>query len=152
MGTCIREHYKNAAVVSLDRRIFHLEPAHDPRVVAEAAALPFRDRAFDFVLCSLLLHHYSNECAAGLVRDLLRIPRQALIVLDLERHPVPYSFLQVTRPLFGWSALTIHDGCISVAASFKPGELHSIAKLAGATKAMIQTHRPWFRISAIISP
>jgi SAM-dependent methyltransferase len=152
MSKQIRKMYKNAFVVSLDHRILNLQPAAPPRVVAEAAVLPFRERSFDYVLCSLVPHHYRDECAVALIRELLRIPRQALIILDLDRHPVAYSFLPVTGWLFGWSELTIHDGCISVAAGFKARELFSIAELAGATRAVIRNHRPWFRISAVILP
>jgi ubiquinone/menaquinone biosynthesis C-methylase UbiE len=151
MGKCIRESYKNAAVVSLDHRIGHLRPAAPPRVVAEAFTLPFRNRSFDFVLCSSLLHHFSDRCAAALVGDLLRFSRRALIVLDLERHPLAYSFLPLTRWLFRWSELTVHDGCISVAASFRANELRWIAEKAGAKEIVVQRHWPWFRISAIIS-
>jgi SAM-dependent methyltransferase len=126
MGQRVRKIYSNAIVVSLDHRIAHLFPAAAPRVVAEAAALPFRSRSFDFVLCSSLLHHYSDECAIALVRELLRFPRQALLVLDLERHPIAYSFLPLSRWLFGWSELTINDGCTSVAAGSKAVELQLI--------------------------
>lgn len=152
MGRRIRGKYKNAHIVSLDHRIIHLQRATAPKVAAEATALPFRDRSFDFVLCSLVLHHYSDECAAEMARELLRFARQALIVVDLDRHPVPYSFLPLTGWLFGWSQLTIHDGRISVAAGFKASELGLIAELAGGSKSIVRRHWPWFRISAVISP
>lgn len=152
MGKCIRRSYRNANVVSLDRRTAHLRPAEPPRVAAEALALPFRERSFDFVLCSSLLHHFSGQCAAALVREFLPIARQAVIVLDLERHCLAYSFLPLTSWLLGWSELTVHDGCISVAASFKTNELHWIAKEAGAAEAVVRRHLPWFRISLVMRP
>jgi SAM-dependent methyltransferase len=151
MGKCIRARYKNAVVVSLDHRIGHLRPAAPPQVVAEASTLPFRDRSFDFVLCSSLLHHFSDRCAAALVGELLRFSRRALIVLDLERYPLAYSFLPWTSWLFRWSELTVHDGCISVAASFTANELRWIAENAGAKETVIQRHWPWCRVSAVIS-
>jgi SAM-dependent methyltransferase len=150
MGRRILESYKNALVVSLDHRIAHLRSAPPPRVVAEAPALPFSDRSFDFVLCSLLLHHFSDRRAAALVGELLRFSRRALIILDLERHPVSYSFLPLTSWLFRWSELTVHDGCISVAASFKPNELRAIAEQAGVKETVIRRHWPWFRISVVM--
>jgi hypothetical protein len=152
MGKQIRKIYRNALVVSLDHRISHLSPAAAPRVVAEADALPFRDRSFDFLLCSLFLHHYSDECAVALVRELLRFPRQALILLDLDRRSIAHSFLPFTRWLFGWNELTIHDGCASVAAGFKASELQLIGEMAGASKVVVRNHRPWFRISAVVFP
>ena len=152
MGKCIRGSYKNAVVVSLDHWIAHLRPAAPPRVIAELSALPFRDRSFDFVLCSSLLHHFSDRCAAALVDELLRFSRRALIVLDLERHPLAYSFLPLTSWVLRWSELTVHDGCISVAASFKARELRLIAERPGAKETVIQRHWPWLRISATITP
>lgn len=151
MGKCIRRSYKNAAVVSLDRRIGHLRRAAPPRVVADAFALPFRDHSFDFVFCSLLLHHFPNRRAVELVGKLLRIARRALIVLDLERHPLAYFFLPLTAWLFYWSKITVHDGCASVAASFKADELHRIGQEAGANNARVRRHWPWCRISMVIS-
>jgi len=151
-GTRIRKTYRNTFVVSLDHRIAHLRHAAPPRLVATASALPFIDRSFDFVLCSLLLHHFSDQCATALVAQLLRFPRRALIILDLERHSIAHSFLPLTSRFFRWSELTVHDGCTSVAAGFTVDELRRIAQQAGAKKIKIERHWPWFRISAVVSP
>ena len=151
MGECIRRSYKDAVVVSLDHRIAHLRRAAPPRVVADAFALPFRGQSFDFVLCSLFLHHFPHPRVVALVGKLLCLARRALIVLDLERHPLAYSFLPSTRWLFDWSEITVHDGCVSVAAGFKVDELRRIGQEAGAKEAVIQRHWPWFRISMMIS-
>jgi hypothetical protein len=75
-----------------------------------------------------------------------------VIVLDLERHSLAYSFLPLTRWLLGWSELTVHDGCVSVAANFRADELRSIAKEAGAKEAVTRRHWPWFRISLVMRP
>ncbi len=150
MGKCISRSYKHAVVVSLDHRITHLRPATPPRVVADAFALPFRDHSFDYVFCSLLLHHFSDRRAVALVGKLLRFARRALIVLDVERHPLAYFFLPLTRWLLYWSDLTVHDGRVSVAASFKADELRGIGQQAGAKEAQIRRHWPWFRISMVI--
>ncbi len=150
-GTLIRKTYRNAFVVSLDHQMAHLRLAAPPRLVAAASALPFIDRSFDFVLCSLLLHHFSDRCAAALIGELLRFPRRALIILDLERHSIAHSFLPLTRRLFRWSELTVDDGRKSVAAGFRVNELRYIAQQAGAKQIEILRHWPWFRISAVIS-
>lgn len=63
MGRCVTRHFRNASVVSLDHREFHLRRAPSPRVVAEALKLPFSKRAFDLVLCSSVLHHFA-DCEA----------------------------------------------------------------------------------------
>jgi ubiquinone/menaquinone biosynthesis C-methylase UbiE len=150
MGTRIREAYRNSFVVSLDHRMIHLNEAASPRLVADASALPFRERSFDFILCSLLLHHFSDCQATALIAQLLRFGRRALIVLELERHPISYAFLPLTKWLFRWTDLTVHDGCASVVAAFRVAELGNIVQRAGAGKPEVRKHRPWFRISAVL--
>jgi ubiquinone/menaquinone biosynthesis C-methylase UbiE len=150
MGECIRRRFRDAVVVSLDHRSFHMSNSPGPRVVADAFQLPFGPRAFDFVLCSSVLHHFSDCQVIELIAELRRFARRALIVLDLERHPLPYYFLPMTRRLFRWSPLTVHDGRISVAASFRPEELAYLAQVAIGNPVKVQRHWPWFRISVVV--
>jgi SAM-dependent methyltransferase len=150
MGRVIRRHFPGATVVSLDYRASHLRLGQGPRVAADAFQLPFPPRSFDFVLCSLFLHHFPDKQAVELIATLRRTSRRALIVLDLERHPFPYHFLPATRRLLRWSPMTVHDGVISVAAAFRPEEMRALARAAGAAAESVRTHRPWFRLSAII--
>src|SRR5207247_3702340 len=58
-GAGIRRSHPLATVTSLDCRISHLEAAAAPRVVADAFHLPFPQKSFDVVFCSLLLHHFA---------------------------------------------------------------------------------------------
>jgi hypothetical protein len=102
------------------------------------------------VLCSSFLHHFSDCEAIELIAELRRFARRALIVLDLERHPLPYHFLTMTKRLFGWSALTLHDGPISVAAGFRPEELAHLAHVAISNRVGARRHWPWFRISVVV--
>jgi SAM-dependent methyltransferase len=150
MGGVIRDHFPGAQVVSLDYRASHLCLGQGARVAANAFQLPFRPKSFDFVLCSLFLHHFSDGQAAELIAGLREIARRAVIVLDLERHPVPYYFLPLTRRLLRWSEMTVHDGVISVAAAFRPEEIGALARAAGSAEVRVRRHLPWFRLSAII--
>jgi SAM-dependent methyltransferase len=150
MGGVIRAHFPGATVVSLDYRASHLRLGQGPRVAANAFQLPFRPRSFDFALCSLFLHHFSNSEAVQLIAGLRETATRAAIVLDLERHPVPYYFLPLTRRLLRWSEMTVHDGVISVAAAFRPEEIRALARAAGGDAVRVGRHLPWFRVSAII--
>ncbi len=76
--------------------------------------------------------------------------RRALLLLDLERHPVAYHFLPMAKRVFDWCPLTVHDGPMSVAAAFRVEELASMAHAAGATVLAAQRHWPWFRISVVV--
>jgi SAM-dependent methyltransferase len=150
MGGVIRRNFPGATVVSLDYRASHLRQGQGPRVAADAFQLPFGPKTFDFVLCSLFLHHFSDGQAAQLIAALREIAGRAVIVLDLERHPVPYYFLPLTRRLLRWSEMTVHDGIISVAAAFRPEEIRALARAAGGEAVRVRRHLPWFRLSAII--
>jgi SAM-dependent methyltransferase len=150
MGRCITRHFQHAKVVSLDHREFHLRDAASPRVVADALHLPFPKQSFDFVLCSSVLHHFPDCEVVEIIRSLRHYARCALLLLDLERHPLAYRFLPMTRRIFGWSPLTLHDGPVSVAAAFRLEELVSLARAAGANTVAGRKHRPWFRVSVVV--
>ena len=150
MGRTIRGRFPGATVVSLDYRPSHLRLGQGPRVAADAFQLPFRPRSFDFVLCSLFLHHFSDSQVVELIAALRQIAGKALIVLDLERHPFPYHFLPATRRLLRWSPMTVHDGVISVGAAFRPAEILALVRASGGPPVRVRRHLPWFRLSAVI--
>lgn len=150
MGQCIREAFPNAKVLLTDYRLAHLRSAALPRLAADAFSLPFHPGTFDFVVCSSVLHHFPDNEVVDLIRQIRFLARRALIILDLERHPIPYYILPVTRRVFGWSTLTLHDGPISVAAGFRSEELASLTHAAGPSAVTIRKHRPWFRLSAVV--
>jgi len=75
------------------------------------------------------------------------VARKAVLVIDLERHPIPYYFIAWSRPLLGWDPVTVHDGAISVEAAFRPQELESLAVRAGLRNPRARTFRPAFRIA-----
>jgi SAM-dependent methyltransferase len=147
LAASLQRHFPLAHVVSCDTSLRNLHAAALPKLAADAFRLPFRQRTFDVVTCSLLLHHFADADVVHLLREMASVSRRLLVVNDLERHPVAHRFLALTRPLFGWHPITVHDGRRSVAAGFLPGELLSLAHRAGLPKARVHRHLPWFRLS-----
>jgi ubiquinone/menaquinone biosynthesis C-methylase UbiE len=145
----IEEALPGTRVVSLDRNAVNLTAAPEPKVLADAFSLPFRDGSFDFVLSSLFLHHFENSTIVTLLREFGRVARKAVLISDLERHRLPYWFLPASRLYFKWHWMTVHDGMISVRAAFTPDELRDLATAAGLQSVEVQTHRPAFRISVV---
>ncbi len=148
-GQVIRGVRPLARVTSFDYRIEHLTAAPQPRVVGNAFRLPFRDGSFDFVFCSLFLHHFEDAAVSELLRGFGAIARRAVVVVDLERGPGAYYFTPLTTWLFRWNRITLHDAPASVEASFKKGELEALAREAGLACVEVRRHRPWARLSLV---
>lgn len=148
-GREIRAAFPGARVTSLDLQLRNLNLADAPRVVADAFALPFGPASFDYVFCSLFLHHFEDAAVAELLRAFARLARRGVVVTDLERHALAAGFLPATRLLFGWQHITLHDGPISVRAAFTAAELGALAQQAGLSGAEVRAHLPWFRLSLL---
>ncbi len=145
----IQRAYPSASITSLDYNLVNCEAAPMPKVIADAFQLPFAPGSFDLVFCSLFLHHFSDEQVTELLRNAYATARKALVVCDLERHILPYLFLPATKFVFRWKRLTLHDGPISVRASFRASELKSLSEQAGIKNAEIAAYRPAFRLAMI---
>ncbi|MDQ2777691.1 MAG: methyltransferase domain-containing protein [Acidobacteriota bacterium] len=143
----IADLYPHASVTSLDYNLTNLEAAPFPKLIADAFSLPFGERSFDFVMSSLFLHHFTDEQVVALLRSFHGAARRGLLIADLERHVLPYLFLKLSKPFFGWGRITVHDGLISVRAAFRKGELQGLAKSAGIQNAKLESHRPAFRLT-----
>jgi 2-polyprenyl-3-methyl-5-hydroxy-6-metoxy-1,4-benzoquinol methylase len=152
MGNCVRQWYPSARVTSLDRIAFHLAASPPPRVAGDAFALPFREKSFDFVFCSLFLHHFTDTEIVRLLAGFGAVARTAVLVIDLERNPIAYYFVPWTRWVFGWDPVTVNDAAISVEAAFHPRELEALAASAGLHQARARSYRPAFRIAMIAKP
>jgi ubiquinone/menaquinone biosynthesis C-methylase UbiE len=149
MGACVHRWYPRARVTSIDLNFSHLARCEGARVCGDAFRLPFRPGAFDFVFCSLFLHHFTNDQVVELLADFGQIARRAVLVIDLERNPVPYYFVPWTRWIFGWDPVTVNDAQISVEAAFRPRELEELAERAELKDVRAQVYRPAFRIAMI---
>jgi ubiquinone/menaquinone biosynthesis C-methylase UbiE len=145
----IRQTFPAASVTSLDYNATNLGGAPYPKLLANAFQLPFRPASFDFVLSSLFLHHFEDAQVVELLREFYQIARRGLLIIDLERHVLPFLFLPATKFFCGWRRITVHDGMISVRASFRASELSKLTRQAGIERAEINVHRPAFRVSLV---
>jgi SAM-dependent methyltransferase len=145
----VQQHYGRAQVVSLDLHAQNLAGAPPPKAVGDAFRLPFREGAFEFVFCSLFLHHFPDDEVVALLREMHRVARKALLICDLERHVLSWAFFPATWPLFRWHWITMHDGPVSVRAAFTREELRGLAGRAGIGPVEARRHRPAFRLSLV---
>lgn len=148
MGACIGRWYPAAKVTSLDYVATHLAGLGS-KVVGDAFRLPFHPGSFDYVFCSLFLHHFPDDKVIELLRNFGAVARKAVLVIDLERNPIPYYFIAWSRPILGWDPVTVHDGAISVEAAFRRNELEYLARRAGLRNPRARVFRPAFRIALV---
>jgi SAM-dependent methyltransferase len=144
---------QSAKFVALDRRLSHLQNGnHSPngmlRVAADITNLPFPKGSFEVVSCNLFLHHFSGAEAVDLLRRLGEIASEAVLVNDLERHPLPYVFIRLARP-FARGRITRHDGAASVRQAYTRDELENLAQRAGFSNFTVE-RLPAFRLGLML--
>ena len=109
---------------------------------ANGFQLPFGDNSFDYVIQSLTLHHFDDAGAIKILREMARVARSGIFVIDLNRNPVAYFFYTTIGHLFLHNRLIREDGALSILKSFKPEEMKQIAQQAGLANPSVEKHFP----------
>jgi ubiquinone/menaquinone biosynthesis C-methylase UbiE len=112
-------------------------------VRGDALELPFAESQFDYVICSLFTHHFVDEQVVRILREMSRVARRRIFVIDLHRHPVAYLLYTTLGKLVLHNRLLRHDGALSILRSFKASELLGLAQRAGLRDAWIERHFPY---------
>lgn len=112
-------------------------------VRADAFALPFADDAFDFALCSLFTHHFTDEAVVKILREMSRVARRKIFVIDLERHAAAYVLYKIFCRLNRISRLVREDGSLSILRSFKAEELASLGRAADLKNISVKKIAPY---------
>src|SRR6059058_86902 len=99
-------------------------------VRASGFQLPFGDDSFDYAIQSLTLHHFDDASAIKILREMARIAKRGIFVIDLNRNPVAYLFCTTIGHLFLHNRLIREDGALSILKSFTPEEMEQIANRA----------------------
>ena len=111
-------------------------------VRGDALRLPFADNEFDYVMCSLFTHHFVDEQVVHILREMSRVARRRIFVIDLHRDPVPYFFYTTFGKLVLKNRLLRHDGALSILRSFKAEELETLGQRAGLRDVLVEHHFP----------
>ena len=137
--------YPRASVTSLDYSPVNLESAPPPKLIADAFALPFLPGSFDYVLCSLFLHHFSDEQVARSVAKFLwcRPARSAGLRFGAP-HPFVLFFAGSQSGSLGGSESRSTMDRFRFEPAFRSNELLTLSKRAGIRDARVSVHRPAF--------
>lgn len=111
-------------------------------VRANGLRLPFPDGAFDYAIQSLTLHHFDDEGAVKLVREMSRVAARGIFVIDLHRSRIAYFFYTTLGKLFLHNRLIREDGALSILKGWTHDELNTIGANAGLRNVKVQEHFP----------
>jgi ubiquinone/menaquinone biosynthesis C-methylase UbiE len=112
-------------------------------VRGDALQLPFSESQFDYVMCSLFTHHFVDEQVVQILREMSRVAKRRIFVIDLNRHPIAYFLYTTAGKLVLHNRLLRHDGALSILRSFKPDELFELAQQAGLKDVLVERHFPF---------
>ncbi len=86
--------------------------------------------AYDFVFCSLALHHFSEEDAVRVLRRCRELARRAVLVADLERGPLAAVGVWLMTAVLYREPMTKQDARASVRRAFSFPEFADLARRA----------------------
>jgi ubiquinone/menaquinone biosynthesis C-methylase UbiE len=149
-SAAMQKHFRSKLRCTLlDRKPAHLNGSSSrfPSVAGDATALPFRDRAFDVVICSLFAHHLEPDELIRFVQEALRVSSTAVLINDIRRSAVHLGLVYVSMPLYR-SRVTRHDTVASVRRSYTPSEMSAI--LTRTSARSVEMHETLlYRMGAI---
>lgn len=112
-------------------------------VRGDALELPFADSQFDYVICSLFTHHFLDEQVVQILREMSRVAKRRIFVIDLHRHPIAYFLYTTLGKVVLHNRLLRHDGALSILRGFKADELFELGRRAGLRDVSVERRFPY---------
>ncbi|CAN5587739.1 class I SAM-dependent methyltransferase [soil metagenome] len=112
-------------------------------VRGDALNLPLADNSFDYAICSLFTHHFTDKKVVQILSEMNRVSRRGTFVIDLHRHRIAYLFYKVFCAVFRISPLVRQDGSLSLLRSFKVRELAKLGRKAQLENVSVERHFPF---------
>ncbi|RZJ83714.1 MAG: methyltransferase, partial [Chryseobacterium sp.] len=110
----------------------------------------FETMRYDIALCTLTLHHFSDEEILQIMATFNRNAAIGVVVNDLHRSKAAYRLFALICKVFSLNKMSREDGLVSILRGFRKGELEQFSKKLGLKKYSI--HWRWaFRYQWIIS-
>ena len=126
-------------------------PALAAGIRGDALDLPIADRGVDIAICSQVLHHFGDEEALQVIRELDRVARVRVIISDIRRSWMAAGGIWIASFPLGFHPVSRHDGVVSVMRGFTPGELSELVTAAIGRVPLVR-RRIGFRITASWTP
>ena len=101
------------------------------------------DEPWDVIVSSLVAHHMTHDQLVAFLRFMERHARAGWFVNDLHRHGFAHWGFPVLATLARWHPIVLHDGTLSIARSYRPGEWPPLLAEAGITQAKVRRVFPF---------
>lgn len=83
---------------------------------------------YDIVLCTLTLHHFSNEEILNIMTTFNKNANIGIVINDLHRSKLAYRLFEKVCAVFKLNKMSREDGLISILRGFKKKELENFSK------------------------
>jgi ubiquinone/menaquinone biosynthesis C-methylase UbiE len=118
-------------------------------VRGDALALPIRAGAVDLTISAMTLHHLEPDAGVRYLAEMDRAARVGFVVNDLVRSRLAHWVVWLLTRFITRSAISRHDGPLSVRRSYTPGEVTGLCAQAGLEGVDVVHHWPYFRFCAV---
>jgi len=88
----------------------------------------FDELKYDLVLCTLTLHHFSNEQILNIITTFNKNAALGVVVNDLHRSKLAYRLFQIICFVFNLNSMSREDGLVSILRGFRKKELEAFSK------------------------
>jgi len=83
---------------------------------------------YDIVLCTLTLHHFTNDQISLLLKTLHANATVGIVVNDLHRSKMAYRLFEIIAATFNLNKMSREDGLVSILRGFKKEDLEHFSK------------------------
>jgi ubiquinone/menaquinone biosynthesis C-methylase UbiE len=118
-------------------------------VRGDALSLPIRPEAVDLTISAMTLHHLEPGAGVQYLAEMDRAARVGFVVNDLVRSRIAHWVVWLITRFVTRSAISRHDGPLSVKRSYTPREVSGLCEQAGLKGVDVVHHWPYFRLCAV---
>jgi len=98
----------------------------------------FTSVKYDIALCTLTLHHFSNEQILDIISIFNNNATVGIVVNDLHRSKMAYRLFEMICSVFNLNSMSREDGLVSILRGFKKRELEDFSKKLNLKNYTIQ--------------